>query len=481
MANSLPLELQQHVFQYLDPRSFYAARNVSRWWKYASKDVVTLASQLRQLPIQPQASAKESDSRRLQTLYDEAAKTLMLGMRISAHDSGELSLSQKIQETKIAMSKDSRRAVSLSDRTISVHDLTSPECAVTSQRPINDLRTAIGGGPWFKCAPTSVHELALSSDGKILAIALERTLQIYDLTSGEDSWPVSSYISSAAGHYIAGIQFEQNDSLLRVQLSNKGTVLYLGTPKDETPGLEHWKSKGGLKHAFLDTSTAIIRPLQANGVAEKLAGLQLLKRFQDGWLFAALKHCTTTRIASFCIGYVACSTMHGHVSTAERNAIILAELPTSLSNLSLPEDAEPLWKHLPAAHMQHMRFSMSADSSLLAISENAGVSAHSSGSSRVFAYRLPSAQKLTSLLEIRQKTEEVEAEVNTEQELVHLSPSKAHTIHEIQAFPLSLGGLTGRLLDFDFEVANDQPNSCKSYVLSAVTELGSKTWSLLDS
>lgn len=481
MADSLPLELQQHIFQYLDPRSFYASRIVSRWWQHASRDAVTLASQLHQMPIQPPVSAKKSDLERLQSVYDEAARALVLGMRISTHGSDGASLSQKIRETKLAMSKDYRRAVSLSERTISVHDLTSPDCVIISQRPLNDLRTAVGGGPWFKCAPTSVHELALSSDGSILAIALERTVQIYDLTAGEESWPVSSYISSAAGHYIAGIQFEQNNSLLRVKLSNKGTVLYLGTPKDETHGLEHWRSKGGLKHAFMDTSRTVVRPLQPNGVGEKLAGLQLLRPFQGGWLFAALKHCTTTRMASYCIGHVTCSTMDGHVLTAERNATILAELPSMLSSNSLPESVKALWNELPSAHVQHPHFSLSQDWNMLAMAENVGVPSHTSGASRVFAYRLPSVRKLTSLLETKQNMKIIDVEIDTEQELLHTSSSDGQATYEIQPFPLSLGGLTGKVLDFDFEATNGHFNTHESYVLTAVTELGSKTWSLLNS
>lgn len=239
MASTLPLELQQQIFQYLDPRSFYASRNVCRWWKYASKDTVTLAEQLRQLPIDPPVSAKTLASTRRQALYDEAAYTLMLGMRVTVEKEGKQDLAETISGAKFALSGDRRRAVTLDDRQITLYDLTTPECIILAQRPINDLRTAIGGGPWFKCAPTSIYELGLSTDGNILAIALERTIQIYDLTAGEESWPVSSYISSAAGHYIAGLQFEHNDSLLRVQLSNKGTVVYLGTPRDSVNGLQH--------------------------------------------------------------------------------------------------------------------------------------------------------------------------------------------------------------------------------------------------
>jgi hypothetical protein len=36
-ATSLPLELQQQIFTFLDPRSFNAARSVCRYWHFASQ------------------------------------------------------------------------------------------------------------------------------------------------------------------------------------------------------------------------------------------------------------------------------------------------------------------------------------------------------------------------------------------------------------------------------------------------------------
>ncbi|KAK6005340.1 hypothetical protein QM012_008119 [Aureobasidium pullulans] len=465
MALTLPLELQQQIFSYLDPWSFYASRNVCRFWKYASRDAVTLANQLGQLPIEPTTWIKKADSKRRESVYDEAARALMLGMRIKASASTDDSLSTRLDKTKLALSEDGKRAVSLHDRTITHYDTTTPEPTVISTRPINDLRTAMGGGPWFKCSPTSMYELALSSDGRMLAIALERTIQVYDLNSSPDSWPMASYITSATGHYIAALDFEHNDSLLRVQLSNKGVVVYLGSPKDASPGLEHWQDKGGLKHAFLDASKLSLPQTDSvdgtPAVSQRLAGLQLLRPFANGWLVAAQKHATNVQSGSYCLAYVPFSQIHGHVLTAERAVTILEDLPVHLS-----EDIQHLWHDLPSAHINHPRFALSPNNSLLAMSESDATSTPTSSlANRVFLYRLPSTEKLMDTLKPQCP---LLKKLEAEQEFKY----------QIKRLPTSLGSISGKILDFTFESVDSGVSS--SLAVTAVTDTSAMTWTLLD-
>lgn len=465
MALTLPLELQQQIFSYLDPWSFYASRNVCRFWRYASRDAVTLANQLGQLPIEPTTWVKKVDSKRRESVYDEAARALMLGMRIKASASPDDSLSTRLDKTKLALSKDGKRAVSLHDRTITHYDTTTPEPTVISTRPINDLRTAMGGGPWFKCSPTSMYELALSSDGRMLAIALERTIQVYDLNSSPDSWPVASYITSATGHYIAALDFEHNDSLLRVQLSNKGVVVYLGSSKEDKPGLEHWQDKGGLKHAFLDASKLSLPQTDpvdgAPAVSQRLAGLQLLCSFANGWLVAAQKHATNVQSGSYCLAYVPFSQIHGHVLTAERAVTILEDLPVHLS-----EDIQHLWHDLPSAHINHPRFALSPNNSLLAMSENnASFTPTSPSTNRVFLYRLPSSEKLMETLK-------------PQHPLLQRLEAEKEFKYQIKRLPTSLGSISGKILDFTFGSIDSGASS--SLAVTAVTDTGAMTWELLD-
>ncbi|KAI5250583.1 hypothetical protein E4T42_04939 [Aureobasidium subglaciale] len=464
MALTLPLELQQQIFSYLDPWSFYASRNVCRYWKYASRDAVTLAKQLGQLPIEPTTWAKKADSKRRESVYDEAARALMLGMRVKASSSSDSSLSSRLDKSKLARSKDGKRAVSLHDRTITHYDMSSSEPSIISTRPINDLRTAIGGGPWFKCSPTSMYELALSSDGRMLAIALERTIQIYDLSTAADSWPVASYITSATGHYIAALDFEHNDSLLRVQLSNKGVVVYLGSPQEGKPGLEHWQDKGGLKHAFLDASKLALPQSEATdsapAVSQRLAGVQLLRPFAHGWLVAAQKHATNVQSGSYCLAHVPFAHIHGHVLTAERAVTILEHLPVHLC-----DHIQHLWHDLPAAHVNHPRFALSPNNSLLAMSENDSSNTSSPHSNRVFLYRLPSAEKMMHSLK-------------PQHPLLKSFESEQDFKYQIKRLPTSLGSISGKLLDFTLESVHD--GAASPLAVTAVTDTAAMSWTLLD-
>ena len=400
---------------------------------------------------------------------------LLLGMRVATQLALTRPLSELIQEPKIAASEDRRRAVTLENRRITLYDTTSSEARAISQRSINDLKTAVGGGPWFKCAPTSVHELALSSSGNLLAIALDRTIQIYDLTAGEDAWPVSSYISSAAGHYIAGLQFQHNDSLLRVQLSNKGAVLYLGTPQDSVQGLQHWLGKGGLKHAFLDSSKAVLRPLSHTGVSGSLAGLQLLRPFENGWLVAAQKRCATSRSHDYCIGHVAISELDQHVATAQKLISILVTLSCSVDFTPMPETVHDIWQGLPSGFLHHLQFSMSQDNSLLAVSEDASVPAHTGISSRVFVYRLPDIRRMASQLNLIRPA----ALADTKQEPAACGNPDDDAI-VIQRLPLSVGGIDGKVLLFGFDQHLSNRPVSYSWRLSATTETCTKMWSLTD-
>jgi len=459
MALKLPLELQQHIADFLDPRSFYNCRQVCRWWAAAAGGPVALSRQLRKLPITPEALTESTYTQTLLDLYTEAAHTLLLGSRIRVIEEDELGSSQRIPKPKLAISADGRKAASLDGRQICVYDLTCSASPIVHKRPLNDLRTGLGAGPWFKCAPTCIYELALSKSGRLLAVALERTIQIYDLEAGTDSCPASAYISSAAGHFIAGIAFEHNDSVLRVQLSNKGTILYLGHPVVQQATLGHWAGDGGLKHVYLDSSEVMIaRP---HAVGERFSGTQLLRRFEDGWLFAAQRHRPAAR-SDYCLGYAKCIASVGHATIDESSVTILCPLSTSC-----PSAATEYWTDLPqACEERHPHFSLSPDGSLLALAEACMKPSQAHLSSKAFVYRLPRQKSLQNLLNARSLALDADIDKNKER--------KDDQEYIVDRLPIWLGEVRGSIMQFAFS----ETACAGTYSLRLSTELDAKTWTI---
>ncbi|KAI7252094.1 hypothetical protein KC352_g12437, partial [Hortaea werneckii] len=169
-STRLPLELQQHVFSYLDAKSFWAARNVCKWWRFASVDAVTLARQLRKLPILPPADAGQLTPREMHDLFAEASYTLMLGMQVKrgADEEGTMSAPQRqgfLAGPRVTATSSGTRTVTINDRMIALFDTAGETPRLLTQRPLNDLKETVGNGPWLKVTPSSYHELALSSDG----------------------------------------------------------------------------------------------------------------------------------------------------------------------------------------------------------------------------------------------------------------------------------------------------------------------------
>jgi len=178
-STRLPLELQQLIFSFLDAESFHAARNVCKWWRFASVDTVTLARQLQKLPILPSPEASTASPLELHRLFAEASYTLMLGLRIERQSDVPVN-PQALQpgRPRVSATTSGYRTVTLNDRQLTLFDTSRNEPRMLAQRPLNDLRETVGNGPWLKVAPTEYLEMALSSDGSLLAIAQERVVQV---------------------------------------------------------------------------------------------------------------------------------------------------------------------------------------------------------------------------------------------------------------------------------------------------------------
>lgn len=543
-STRLPLELQQHVFSYLDPKSFWAARNVCKWWRFASVDAVTLARQLQKLPILPPADAGQLTPREMHDLFAEASYTLMLGMQVKrgADEEGMMSAPQRqgfFAGPRVTATSSGTRTVTINDRMIALFDTAGDIPRLLTQRPLNDLKETVGNGPWLKVTPSSYHELALSSDGNLLAIAQERTIQIYDLSAEPDSFTVNEYIPSAAGHYICGVDFEQNDHVLRVRLSGKGAVLYLGTPRDPESKSEqqqqkadiwHWKSKAGLRHVFLDSTLLSLRPTHTSGSESsstdpdaRLSGIQLLRPFERGYLLGAQKH-GRKESSHYVLAHVQCSSQSTRTSLATSNTepsslqsqqpapltvehttvTLLARLESFLSawdytlnGTSDPSSGMGRWENMPSCHEHHPSYALSADMRLLVLAERDKKRIRPVQLSQLFVYRLPGEGRLVERLR-RQRREEEERK--DDGGVVGSSPSDiagdevmgawevkdGRKKHAVARIPLCLSTIQGAVNELRL-AEEGGPSSCheeeegnvgvgKSVVLTALAWDAAKKW-----
>ncbi|KAK3634518.1 hypothetical protein LTR56_015246 [Elasticomyces elasticus] len=501
-ATRLPLELQQQVYSYLDTRSFHAARNVCKWWRFASLDAVTLARQLQKLPILPPVEARKASPQELQSLWSEAANTLMLGTRVQRQSDlpSSTSAAQKmgfVAGPRVTSTTNGTRTVTINDRTIALFDVSGEQPKVMAQRPLNDLRETVGTGPWLMATTTSYYELALSVSGKLLAVAQERTVQIYDLEAASDSCTANVNVDGAAGHYICGLDFEQGDGVLRVRLSGKGAVMYLGTPlvghSGETASFEHWKSNAGLGHTFLDSTLLDLEPggKTSNHIA-RLAGMQLLQPWQQGFLLAAQRH-GGNESSHYVLGYVKCGIEEEVVTAEPQSVTILARMESFLSAWDYTlngknESGMGLWENMPSAHEHHPTYILSPDATMLVVAERDKKAIRPVPLTQLFLYRLPSEQRMLKMLHdsaTREKGSPIDlssfpAKSGAESaSRNHQLETVAERRHKVARIPICLSTIRGVVNELRFERV-EQNVGAADFTLMASTAEALKTWSVAD-
>lgn len=492
-ATRLPLELQQQVFSYLDTSSFYAACRVCKWWRFASLDAVTLAKQLRKLPILPPVDAARTSPLQLQKLFYEAAHTLMVDLRLKRQEDTEGLVDRTLRsEPKATATVDGSRTLTISDRTITLFDTSGSKPVALAQRPLNDLKETVGSGPWLKVAPTSGYHVALSSNGELLAIAQERTIQIYDLTAESDSFTVNEYIPSASGHFIEGLDFEQYDFMLRVRLSGKGTVLYLGTPNsnaDRVADIRFWKSKQGLQHTYIDSSSLVPSTTGDDDDTTRITGLQLLKPFDGGFLLAGQHH-GGGESSHYVLAHIMHSIPHNtQAAKAEPGSIkIVAKLESFLSawRYSLQGQHERglgLWENMPSAHEHAPRFALSPDGRALILAEREKKRIRPFGLTQLFVYRVPGAAGVKKILETERRSVK-EAFLDK----VENKPSiESHEMkYSVGRIPFCLTTVAGDVTGLKFESISPSEDRMtdgdekEASMLSAMTSESTKRWIFAD-
>ncbi|KAI7535853.1 hypothetical protein KC331_g11803 [Hortaea werneckii] len=474
-------------------------------------------------------------------LFAEASYTLMLGMQVKrgADEEGTMSAPQRqgfLAGPRVTATSSGTRTVTINDRMIALFDTADDTPRLLTQRPLNDLKETVGNGPWLKVTPSSYHELALSSDGNLLAIAQERTIQIYDLSAEPDSFTVNEYIPSAAGHYICGLDFEQNDHVLRVRLSGKGAVLYLGTPppspdsksehqQQQKADIWHWKSKAGLRHVFLDSTLLSLRSNHTSGSEStstdpdaRLSGIQLLRPFEGGYLLGAQKHGRKEN-GHYVLAHVQCSSPSSNTTTDPSSSpltvepttvTILARLESFLSawdyTLNGTSDSSSSsggggmgrWENMPSCHEHHPSYALSADMRLLVLAERDKKRIRPVQLSQLFVYRLPGERRFGERLR-RQRREEGKDDGGGvgslpsdagDEVLRDWEVKKGRKKHAVARIPLCLSTIQGavnelRLVeeggasschDDDEEEEEGNVGGGKSFVLTALAWDAAKKW-----
>ncbi|KAF2208860.1 hypothetical protein CERZMDRAFT_118692 [Cercospora zeae-maydis SCOH1-5] len=491
-ATALPLEIQQEIFNYLDSRSFYAARKVCRYWSFAATANETLRRQLRKMPVLPSDDAQEAEPVDLRSAFDQAARCLMYGITTErAHDTpASMTKGSRLGfpvSPRVIATPDGNVLVTVNGREISLYDTSKASPTLKARRSLNDLKETVGSGPWLKVNSNTYNELALSSNGSLLAVAQERTIQIYDLAADPDSFTVNEYVASATGHYICGIDFEQNDHLLRVRLSGKGTVVYLGTPapaahQERAADLEHWKSKAGLRHVFLDSSLLLARTGgdDTRDLATRLSGVQLLGAFDQGYLFAGQQHGGGDS-SHYVLGHVQSTTAQnlGITTTQPETVCILARLESYLSSWKYTLEASTeeglgMWENMPSAHEHHPRFAITSGGrfDLLALAERDKKRIRPAPLTQLFLYRIPARSQLRSMLAVHKRAYAAKVVSSDTVNCRGAETGKSkRTFFDVPRIPRCLTTVENDVTELEFSVIDGE--TC---ALSASTKATTRTW-----
>ena len=339
---------------------------------------------------------------------------------------------------------------------------------------------------------------------------------------------MNEYISSAAGHYICGLAFEQNDHVLRVNLSGKGTVLYLGTPptadeqgtdNQQKATIEHWKSRAGLKHTFLDSSllayaTTTTRAATTPDNTSRLSGLQLLRPFRNGYLFAAQHH-GGNESSHYILGHAKSlqSTQSNSNDIAQslatiepKSVTILARLESFLSawDYTLSNDVINesggigLWENMPSAHEHHPSFALSGDGTTLVLAERDKKAMRPTPLTQLFVYRLPNqARLLRTLLRAEEKRCQEERRQEAEEdgserarrakfldrlegrEAAETTPPSTRQRHTVGRLPVCLSTIQGTVTEMTFEDLTVDSGQ-KACALRVITAAATKSWRLTE-
>ncbi|KAI9924810.1 hypothetical protein ASPWEDRAFT_508022 [Aspergillus wentii DTO 134E9] len=347
MATTLPSELVQLILLFTDAETYHSARVACSHWRHAASVPFMLKTILEQTPMSlPPIHLAEEEA--WNTSFNQIANLNLLGQR--NHITKTVSNREIPQgcttTTALELSSDGKKLVALKGARVMIFDFgnESHHFEFALAQSLYPLWTSVcralttGGMGGFAVNQRSAkHQLAVSTNGNLVAVGLGKTIQIYDVSSKESIASPAEYIigeseavflSTPGPNYqepdgvIESLEFADNDTLLRVVTGKETTanrpnrVQYLGNPSSMTnnqSGLNYWQTN--INRIYLDSFALALSFREHDDEKTAFKGLRLLPQtsHQDSqqpapdsrFFISALQ---TTDTNEYCIAHVPIST-----------------------------------------------------------------------------------------------------------------------------------------------------------------------------
>ncbi|EAW07708.1 F-box protein [Aspergillus clavatus NRRL 1] len=213
MATHLPTELLQSILLSLDLESFYSARLTCSSWHHAASNPFILRSALAEAPVSLPATTQDTltATQAWNTYLTQFAHRTLLDRRLGVEKQASkrlLPAGYSSPSTTVALSPDGTKVVALKGARIMLHDFHRDTCtsSFALSRSLYPVWACVcralvyGAGAGAGTSPLAFSEryakshIALSSRGDLVAVALGRTIQIYDLAEKTLAQPPAEFV-----------------------------------------------------------------------------------------------------------------------------------------------------------------------------------------------------------------------------------------------------------------------------------------------
>ncbi|KAI9041337.1 F-box protein [Aspergillus affinis] len=292
MATMLPVEIIQSILLYMDIETYLAARLTCKSWRYAASTSLMTYKTVQQIPVALPPTIRELSENEWGTYLDQIGRINLLGFRNHVERT-VTSRSRTNTWTAPATARlgyRGRGAVRskgspgvVDENEIKQRLLQFP--LASSLYPLwTSVCRALSDGcndRWMmKQQQSAQPHLALSTDGRILAIGFGKRIQVFsalDDNCAKNESSVEYLIKDDVHGIIESLEFEENDKLLRLVIGQQPSrVRYLGLPSQasEKADMSYWRKC--IDRIYLD-SIELARHLSRSSTTRLvLTGLRLL-------------------------------------------------------------------------------------------------------------------------------------------------------------------------------------------------------------